>query len=71
MTVLVDELTLILLLFTHSLSLLPRTREPLRSKRDSADELLTCYSTRDGFWPADLKWFLKMKVTMVCYEIRF
>lgn len=63
MTVLVDELTLILPSSHPLLSLLPRTREPLCSKRDSADELPTCFSTHDTFWSAELKWVLKMKVT--------
>lgn len=35
----------------------------LCSKRDSADELPTCYSTHDSFWSAELKWIFKMKVT--------
>lgn len=48
---------------THSLCLLPKTREPLCSKRGSADELPSCYSTRDSFWSAELKWIFKMKVT--------
>ena len=48
---------------THSLCLLPKNREPLCSKRGSADELPTCYSTRDSFWSAELKWIFKMKVT--------
>lgn len=66
-TILVDELTLILPSTHYSMPTPCVCCWALGSlcvpNLALAVELSTCYSTRENFWSAELKWILKMKVT--------